>query len=63
MRIIVDEIPKTPGECLFSRFNVEYGYLCTLSPSLHGRKVVTKCSDTKVCQCLCTIHKTEVEKN
>lgn len=29
MKIIVDEIPSKPGECLFARWNCEYGWMCT----------------------------------
>ena len=29
MRIIVDEMPKEPKECLFARWNCEHGWLCT----------------------------------
>lgn len=29
MKIIVDEMPKKPKECLFSRWNCEYGFLCS----------------------------------
>lgn len=49
MKFIVDEVPKTPGSCVFSRF-VGGRYICTLScdgrdmesceavKSFHGRK-------------------------
>lgn len=28
MKIIVDELPKEPKECLFCYWNCEYGWLC-----------------------------------
>lgn len=28
MKIIVDEIPEKPKECLFRAWNCEYGFLC-----------------------------------
>ena len=30
MRIIVDALPTEPKDCLFSKWNCEYGYLCKL---------------------------------
>ena len=30
MKVLVDEMPKTPKECLFSKFNCEYGYICCI---------------------------------
>ena len=30
MKIIVDEMPNTPKECLFAERNVEIGYVCSL---------------------------------
>lgn len=30
MKILVNEKPHKPKECLFSKRNVEYGYICKL---------------------------------
>ena len=44
MKIVVDEIPKTPKECFFSWYNCEYGQICNFKSCL--------CTDTKECSCL-----------
>jgi len=30
MKIVVSDLPKQPQECLFSKWNCEYGWLCNL---------------------------------
>ena len=31
MKFIIDSFPKSPKECLFSKRNCEYGYICSLN--------------------------------
>lgn len=31
MKFIIDSFPKNPKECLFSKRNCEYGYICGLN--------------------------------
>lgn len=38
MKVIVDYIPKEPCECLFSKWNCEYRWLC----SLHRKKTIDR---------------------
>lgn len=38
MKIVVDKIPKSPKECMFSKRNVEVGYVCTLRPYIEEAK-------------------------
>lgn len=33
MKIIVDELPRIPRDCLFSKWNCEYGWICKLYKS------------------------------
>jgi len=59
MKIIVTEMPEHPSECLFSKHNCEYGWLCKLftdpRPLIEIRMnpAVPKC-DVKNCQYLQT---------
>lgn len=46
MKIIVDEMPNTPKDCLFSKRNCEYGQICQLRTKV--------CRDVKDCECLIT---------
>ena len=47
MRILVDKMPETPKECLFSKRNVEYGMVCQLQ-----RCVCNLNKERKGCPCL-----------
>lgn len=54
MKVVVDKIPTTPKECLFSKRNVEYGYTCQLhsfNPNTNC-KSLHPCRDTKRCDYL-----------
>ena len=31
MRLIVDQLPKSPKDCFFCKWDREYGYLCKLN--------------------------------
>lgn len=42
MQIVVVDPPANPGECLFSRQNCEYGWICTLDNQ--------KCNDVTMCK-------------
>lgn len=46
MKILVDEKPLKPKKCLFSKRNVEYGYICKLGHHL------LLCKDTRDCEYL-----------
>lgn len=54
MKIIVDKLPETPKECLFSQRNVEYGYICQLRPYIPEArgKPACVCKDCSKCECL-----------
>lgn len=58
MKIIVDKLPETPRECLFSQHHCEYGYLCMLRPLVKSgeyrtpRKPLTRCESVGDCECL-----------
>lgn len=30
MKILVDEAPKSPKDCLFAKWNCEYGWVCRI---------------------------------
>lgn len=47
MKIIVDEMPNNPKDCLFSKRNCEYGQVCKLK--------LCVCKNTKECACLTAI--------
>lgn len=44
MKIKVDELPKEPKKCLFSKFDCEYGWVCQFS--------MRRCRDTSKCEFL-----------
>lgn len=53
MKILVDELPETPKECLFvgAEYDMPYnqkGYECTLS--CHGHKHGSTCPGVKKCE-------------
>lgn len=58
MKIIVDKMPETPRECLFSQRHCEYGYLCNLRPlvndgvHLRPTKPRIRCESVGDCDCL-----------
>lgn len=57
MRILVDEIPKYPEDCLFSIRNANNGvvyYTCILKENIQGKHKNSPClcKSTKYCNCL-----------
>ena len=44
MKVYVDEFPKEPKDCLFAKFNCEYGHICQFSKK--------KCTWTGWCEFL-----------
>lgn len=44
MKIMVDEMPRIPSECLFGRWDCEYGWMCRIE--------YEKCKDAKECTLL-----------
>lgn len=67
MKIIVDEMPETPRDCLFSeekRLGDNFtGYICTLRFDIPGKKPKNTqclCKDTKFCECLQELGKQQI---
>ena len=57
MKIIVDELPKDPIDCLFSVRNSHNGivyYTCSLKENIEGKYKNSPCicKDTSNCMCL-----------
>lgn len=54
MRIVVDKLPDKPRDCLFSKRNVKYGYVCQLRPFIPDAngKPPCLCNDCSNCECL-----------
>ena len=58
MKIVVDQLPKSPRACIFSQHHCEYGYLCTLHPCVSSRdgrntrKPLIRCDSVADCECL-----------
>ena len=58
MRVVVDQLPESPRDCLFSQHHCEYGYLCMLRPLVNTgednrrRKPIIRCSGVHECECL-----------
>lgn len=50
MKIVVDELPKSPKECAFSKRHDEVGYICTLRPYIKqiGSKTICVCKSVDV---------------
>ena len=44
MKIVVDEMPKSPKDCLFSKRDCEYGLICKLQSCV--------CRHVNECECL-----------
>ena len=57
MKILVDEIPEYPQDCLFSILNKHNGetyYTCMLKENIEGKHKNSPClcKSTKYCNCL-----------
>ena len=54
MKIYVDHMPESPRDCVFSCYNVEYGFYCRLNP--YHKELDTKapclCKDVSFCELL-----------
>ena len=54
MRVLVDELPKVPIDCIFAQQDVEMGYACSLAVNLANNRGWTDFSDSSTqyfCKC------------
>ena len=49
MKILVSEMPEFPRDCLFSKFNCEYGWLCKLFKDERSLKEIRQSPKTPHC--------------
>lgn len=51
MKIIVDKLPESPRDCLFSKRHVELGYICQLRPYIEEAQAKPFCLCKNVENC------------
>ena len=55
MKIVVDKLPETPKDCLFSEKTIYNNYACTLRPYIEKMNIKPKCICKSVDECDCLV--------